>query len=320
RFGRPDAAQPRPARRGNAAGHGTASAGSPRRSPRAQPRRRCARVDARRRRHVAQGANRSGDRIARRLPGARDRTREAAQSRAIVDDRADAAESRSRRSRRKARSEGARVSERELGRDATVAEVIVVACSASVERLLAHEDGVRRGDDPEDVHQARVATRRMRSDLRTFADFVFDPWATDLRGELRWLGGELGAVRDVEVLRDRLADHARVLPDDARPAAEHVIRRLDDEWERERAQLLETLASTRYEALRDLLVVAAARPRCTTWANLHAVDVLPRIVDRRWRKLDRGVSAIGEPPTDAALHEVRIRAKRARYATEAASP
>jgi CHAD domain-containing protein len=212
------------------------------------------------------------------------------------------------------------VNESELGRDATVAEVIVVACSASVERLLAHEDGVRRGDDPEDVHQARVATRRMRSDLRTFADFVFDPWATDLRAELRWLGGELGAVRDVEVLRDRLRDHARGLSDDGRPAAEHVIRRLDDEWQRERTQLLETLASARYEALRDLLVVAAARPRCTTWANLHAVDVLPRIVDRRWRKLDRGVSALGDPPTDDSLHAVRIRAKRARYATEAATP
>ena len=70
---------------------------------------------------------------------------------------------------------------------------------------------MRRGGDPEVVHQARVATRRLRSDLRTFEHFVDHEWAAELRAELRWLGAELGAVRDVEVLRDRLrADVAQL--------------------------------------------------------------------------------------------------------------
>ena len=50
------------------------------------------------------------------------------------------------------------------------------------------------GDDPESVHQARVATRRLRSDLRTFEPFLDERFAAELRGELRWLGAELGAV------------------------------------------------------------------------------------------------------------------------------
>src|SRR5207237_8156663 len=57
---------------------------------------------------------------------------------------------------------------RRLGPSPSAGDVIRTALSASVARLIAHDRGVRLGDDPEDVHQARVATRRLRSDLRTF--------------------------------------------------------------------------------------------------------------------------------------------------------
>src|SRR5262249_28461728 len=76
--------------------------------------------------------------------------------------------------------------------------------AGSVTRLLSHDPGVRLGDDPEDVHQARVATRRMRSDLRTLRDFVNPESGAALRAELAWLADVLGAVRDPDVLVDRL--------------------------------------------------------------------------------------------------------------------
>ena len=79
-------------------------------------------------------------------------------------------------------------------------------------RLLRHDPGVRLGIDIEDVHQARVATRRLRSDLRTFQPLLDEAWADALRDELRWLGAELGRVRDAEVLRDRLRAAATTLP------------------------------------------------------------------------------------------------------------
>ena len=85
-------------------------------------------------------------------------------------------------------------------------------------------------------------------------------------------------------------------------------------------RIVDALARLRYETLRTRLVAAAEHPRCTTWANLRAVDMLPPIVRRRDHKLRRAVEALGEHPADEALHAVRIRAKRARYAAEATIP
>ena len=61
-------------------------------------------------------------------------------------------------------------------------DVVHAAISASVLRLLRHDPGVRLGDDPEQVHQARVATRRLRSDLRTFRSLLVPEWDEGLRG------------------------------------------------------------------------------------------------------------------------------------------
>jgi CHAD domain-containing protein len=72
--------------------------------------------------------------------------------------------------------------------------------------------------------------------------------------------------------------------------------------------------------LRDRLDVAARQPRCTTWANLRAAQALPALVQRRWKRLRGAVAALGEHPSDDALHATRIRAKRARYAAEATMP
>jgi glutamate-1-semialdehyde 2,1-aminomutase len=75
-----------------------------------------------------------------------------------------------------------------------VAVVIRDALDSSVQRLLLADPIARVGEDPEGVHQARVATRRLRSDLRTFAPLLDPVWVTSLRDELRWLGSELGGA------------------------------------------------------------------------------------------------------------------------------
>jgi CHAD domain-containing protein len=207
-----------------------------------------------------------------------------------------------------------------LDRTATVADVIDVAMRSSVERLIAHETGVRTGGDPEDVHQARVATRRLRSDLRTFRDFVDHDWATELRAELRWLGGELGEVRDIEVMLDRLRSAAAQIPSEDQQAADRVLRRLVADWQGARSHVVDALASTRYSTLRARLLIAAEHARATTWAQLRATDALPRVVRKPWKKLRDEVEDLGDNPSDEALHRVRIRAKRARYAAEATIP
>ena len=127
-----------------------------------------------------------------------------------------------------------------------VSEVVRMAVASSVARFDASEPALWAERDPEAVHQARIATRRLRSDLRTLADFVDEQWAAGLRGELRWLGAELGAVRDVEVLRGRLSLHAALLPDAETGAARAAIRRLEEDHAAARADLLVALRSARY--------------------------------------------------------------------------
>jgi CHAD domain-containing protein len=201
----------------------------------------------------------------------------------------------------------------------TAGDVVRAAIASAVTRLLAHDVGARLGDDPEDVHQARVATRRLRSDLRTFRAFVDASWVKEIREELRWLAARLGAVRDTDVLLERLQKQARRVPELDQPPAAALLHRLSAERDAARDELLAALASDRYADLVENLVDAARVARLTPEAEGRAQRVLPEVVRRPWKHLESAVAALGAAPEDAQLHEVRIRAKRARYASEAVS-
>jgi CHAD domain-containing protein len=206
-----------------------------------------------------------------------------------------------------------------LGGAATAGDVVRRALSLSVIRLLRHDPGVRLGVDAEDVHQARVATRRLRSDLRTFRPLLDEPWAEALRDDLRWLGGELGRVRDSEVLRDRLRAAATTLPGADRHTALAVVAPLVGQVRSARRHLLVAMDTDRYIDVIDHLVAAARAPVLTDMATSPAREVLPGLVRKPWRSLKTGaIAARGEVP-DEQLHDLRIRAKRCRYAAEAAA-
>jgi CHAD domain-containing protein len=74
-----------------------------------------------------------------------------------------------------------------------------------IRALLAYEAGTRSGADPEDLHQMRVALRRMRSVLKLSGALVGDG-AEPVRAELGWLGQSLGEVRDYDVLIGHLRE------------------------------------------------------------------------------------------------------------------
>lgn len=208
----------------------------------------------------------------------------------------------------------------ELDQSASSADVVRAAIASGYLRLLQHDPGVRLGGDPEDVHQARVAARRLRSDLRTFRSLLDAERVAPLRDELQWLGTELGHVRDADVLQERLRDQAGRLPAiDARPATA-LLRRLDGERASARTTMLAALSSDRYLRLLDALVAAVHRPPVTDDADAPARRALPEIVRGPWKHLQKAVESLGDRPEDAALHDVRIRAKRTRYAAEAAAP
>lgn len=204
-----------------------------------------------------------------------------------------------------------------LRKSSSAAEVVRAAIASSVLRILRHDAGVRLGDDPEDVHQVRVATRRLRSDLRTFRALVPQDWADPLRDDLKWVGREVGAVRDADVLMERLRRQAGELPELDAAGFAPVIQRLSEEREAARTSMLVAMRSERYVALLDRLVLAAEAPELMPAAGKRARKVLPRIAARPFGKLRAEVAGLGREPSDAELHRVRILAKRARYAIEA---
>lgn len=208
----------------------------------------------------------------------------------------------------------------DLDDSATLSDVVRAATAAGFARLLQHDPGVRLGGDIEDVHQARVAARRLRSDLRTFRKLLDPERAAPLRDELQWLGAELGFVRDADVLLERLHDQATLLPAVDGRAVAGLLRRLETQRTTAGATLQAALDSDRYLRLLDLLVDAIERPPVNDDAFAPARLALPGIVRGPWKHLLQAVDALDEHPEDEALHDIRIRAKRTRYAAEAAAP
>lgn len=207
-----------------------------------------------------------------------------------------------------------------VGTPATVDAVIRHALSDAVLMLVTSDPVVRIGHDIEGVHQARVATRRLRSHLRTFHSLLDPTWSEPLRAELGWLGAELGAVRDADVLLDRLRNRIRRLDEADQVAAQPLLDRLAHQQAEARAVLLDGLRSPRYLGLLDQLVEAAHRPRVVMLVGTSHTDTLRALVRKPWRRLRESVDALDDPAPDPALHAVRIRAKRARYAAEVVEP
>ncbi|MBC8021556.1 MAG: inorganic triphosphatase, partial [Burkholderiales bacterium] len=92
------------------------------------------------------------------------------------------------------RAEAARV-----GCDMKPAEVAAAIVAAGLEQLQGNEEGLLRTPDPEFVHQARVAIRRMRSALRMFRKPIGAKRADAWRAELGQAARSLGLARDWDV-------------------------------------------------------------------------------------------------------------------------
>jgi CHAD domain-containing protein len=204
--------------------------------------------------------------------------------------------------------------------DSPAKDVIKSVLAESIASLLHHDPLVRTSSDPEAVHQARVATRKLRSHLRTFGPLLDPEWTEPLRSELGWLAMGLGAVRDREVLLERLRERARSLPAPDLRSANSLLHVLEVEIETLRKKLLAELGSLRYVDLLERLVAAAHSPATLPEADQPASTVLPPLAAGPWRRLRSAVRQLPDPPTDPELHRIRILAKRARYAAEAVAP
>jgi CHAD domain-containing protein len=190
---------------------------------------------------------------------------------------------------------------------------------------LQMRDVAVRTSQPEGVHKMRVATRRLRSTLATFRPYLDgDRWDA-VRDELKWIGELLGAVRDLDVLQDRLLaeiddlDPLLVIG----PVRARLRRELGARHQDADEALRDALRSPRYLALLEELSSLLADPPLTSRARRKPARVTGP-VDRTLRRFDRALrradDASDPADRDARLHEVRKAAKRARYAGEAVRP
>src|SRR5262249_56594855 len=120
-----------------------------------------------------------------------------------------------------------------------------------------------------------VATRRLRWALRTFRDLLDAAGAQSLRRDLKSIAHELGAVRDTEVLLDRLRAHAERPPPADQAPAKKIVQRLLQRWDEARAELRDALESARYAELLDRLVEAAQEPALLPDPDAPATPLLP---------------------------------------------
>ncbi|KJK41604.1 metal-binding protein [Streptomyces variegatus] len=191
--------------------------------------------------------------------------------------------------------------------------------------IVELDPAVRR-DAEDSVHSMRVATRRLRSTFKSFGK-ILDRTVTDPIGEeLKWLAGELGLDRDREVLTDRLTAALDEVPDGLvrGPVAERLHSWSSAEHSGARGRLLGVLDSRRYLALLDTVDALIADPPLLKAAGKEARTPIAKAVRKDFRKVSALIEQAADLETgtdrDVALHEARKKAKRTRYAAEAAGP
>ncbi len=209
----------------------------------------------------------------------------------------------------------------ELAKCATVVDLARYSILGPLRQIVLCDARVRESEDPEAIHKARVATRRLRSDLRTLRPLLARDWCASLRAELKWLGTMLGHVRDADVFLAALERTAERLPAEGRQDANLFVEHLRAARVRDRSALLDVLNSDRYRRLLEQLILAVHHPVVRAEvAEEPARSVAHRLVAKPRKRLRRQVRKLAPEPDDPSLHEVRKRAKQARYAYELMSP
>jgi triphosphatase len=199
----------------------------------------------------------------------------------------------------------------------TVGELAFAVLRRNLCAMLAHEPGARLGEDPEEVHDMRVATRRLRAALALFAG-ALPARSGRLRGELGWLAGALGAVRDLDVALERARVWSGEAAEDDRGAVDELGRLLSRRRTDARAALLGALESDRYERLvaSSAEMLRAGPSRRSPAATAPAEAVMPEVLRRRQRAVVKAARRARRSGAAGDLHRLRIRAKRLRYALE----
>jgi CHAD domain-containing protein len=206
-----------------------------------------------------------------------------------------------------------------LVRGDTMGQAAVKVLSFHYRRMLRHEAGTRLGEDIEELHDMRVATRRMRAALRVFEAAVGPKAHATLRRGLRRTGGALGPVRDLDVFRERTWTYSESLPEEQRGGLDEFLQILEDRREAARADMIAYLDSRKYARFKADMdrFLAGGGKQGVPASSDSVMDVAPAAVRERLADVlafDQDVTLPNPPPE--RLHALRIACKRLRYTLE----
>jgi triphosphatase len=193
-----------------------------------------------------------------------------------------------------------------------------------LQRFREQLPGAQRDIDTEFVHQARVSTRRMRSALRLFREAVSEGTAAYLEGELKWLGGMFGAVRDIDVFLlnlSRFKQQIEWFPMKKKQAFKNWVekRRL-----LQLTALFQALELPRYKTLERRMMQFLERPLPSRPRAPLAVktvrEVAPVLITEKFDAVIKQGIAVMSNPKLRQFHRLRIEMKKLRYACEFMAP
>ena len=196
---------------------------------------------------------------------------------------------------------------------APVIEHLTCALTQHLKWLLAHDPGTRLRTESESLHQMRVATRRLRAVLRTARPILLSAWVASLDQELDWLSEVLGTARDLDVQIAYFMEKSAGLDARDRKLLATFISHLRSQRDAVQQMVLSELSSARYLDLVRRLQQAAHDP-----AVIESPLTVRQLARQAFKKLRKAIKGLRASPSDIALHKVRIKTKRARYAAELA--
>ena len=213
-----------------------------------------------------------------------------------------------------------------IGVGDTMAAAAAQVLAVQFGHMLAHEQGTRLGEDPEELHDMRVATRRMRAALRVF-DGHLDPKVMKPFGKaMRRTGRALGAVRDLDVFLIKTERYRETLPEERRDELEPLLAAWRSEREAARERLLTHLDSESFARFKERFAEALERPDTLARrsrderaepAPQRVLHVLPGVLFDHaatvWAFAD--ALAGGDAPL-WRYHQLRIAGKGLRYTLE----
>ncbi|HKP82900.1 MAG TPA: CHAD domain-containing protein [Pyrinomonadaceae bacterium] len=173
--------------------------------------------------------------------------------------------------------------------------------------------------DPEGVHSMRVASRRLRSALRDFTPYLRKRALSGVLKELKDIADALGEVRDQDVAIMALEKIVHHAPTELSPALHEFIGARREIRDRAREELKATLEQTELKQLESAFIASvdeATAPRDPAKPQITFQEMSRVVILGRLKELEKLSVGLFQPFEIETLHDMRIAAKRLRYAIE----